>query len=139
MEGDPLAPLTVPMKYSTLSTLPRCEILTDDFDIICIVYQLLSKKRSYHVLIMKNIHFVTHDLMAFQDNLNKKKPLMPDFKTIQKMMAEVRTLKTSSSAYKKQMEDLVNASKRLQPSRDEEVEEDPEMNLLRKGKKAAGS
>lgn len=61
----------------------------------------------------------------------------PDFKTIQRMMAEARALKTSSSTYKKQMEDLVDVSKRLQPPMEEEVPEDPEANLLRKGKKSA--
>ncbi|XP_022856447.1 uncharacterized protein LOC111377548 [Olea europaea var. sylvestris] len=36
------------------------------------------------------------------------------------------------------MEDLVDASKRLQPPTEEEVTEDPEANLLRKGKKSVG-
>jgi hypothetical protein len=61
----------------------------------------------------------------------------PDFKTIQKMMAEARALKASSSSYKKQMEELVEASKRLQPPTEEEVQEDPEADLRRKGKKSA--
>ncbi|XP_022853220.1 uncharacterized protein LOC111374722 [Olea europaea var. sylvestris] len=68
MEGDLLAPLTVPAKFSTLSSLPRCELSTEDFDTICIIYQLPQKKRSYHRLIRKNIHFITHDLMASQGN-----------------------------------------------------------------------
>ncbi|XP_022874088.1 uncharacterized abhydrolase domain-containing protein DDB_G0269086-like [Olea europaea var. sylvestris] len=137
MEGDPLAPLTVPAKFSTLSSLPRCELSTEDFDIICVIYQLPQKKRSYHRLIRKNIHFVTHELMASQDNFNKKLPVRPDFKTIQKMMAEARALKASSSSYKKQMEELVEASKRLQPPTEEEVQEDPAADLRRKGKKSA--
>ncbi|CAA3010590.1 Hypothetical predicted protein [Olea europaea subsp. europaea] len=137
MEGDPLAPLTVPTKYSSLSTLPRCELSSDNFEMIFVIYRLPSKKKSVHRLIRKNLHFVTHDLMASQDNFNKKMPLRPDFKTIQKMMAETRALKTSSSAYKKQMEDLVDANKRLPSPTKEEVPEDPEANLLRKGKKPA--
>lgn len=92
MEGDPLAPLTVPTKFSTLSeysscffyfssirlvsnsyvsfvdSLPWCELSTEDFDTICVIYQLPQKKRSYHRLIRKNIHFITHDLMASQGN-----------------------------------------------------------------------
>ncbi|XP_022883631.1 uncharacterized protein LOC111400445 [Olea europaea var. sylvestris] len=75
--------------------------------------------------------------MASQDNFDKKMPLRPDFKTMQKMMAEMRALKTSSSSYKKQMEDLVDASKRFPPSTKEEVPEDPEANLLQKEKKPA--
>ncbi|XP_022894553.1 uncharacterized protein LOC111408937 isoform X1 [Olea europaea var. sylvestris] len=151
MEGDPLAPLTVPMKYSTLSALPRCELSSEDFDTICVIYRLPQKKRSYHRLIRKNIHFITHDLMAsqgnwtevfafysklsrlvlipyslFADNFNKKMPVRLDFRTIQKMMAEAWALKTSSSSYKKQIKDLVEASKRLQPPTEEEVLEDPE-------------
>ncbi|XP_022894555.1 uncharacterized protein LOC111408937 isoform X2 [Olea europaea var. sylvestris] len=126
MEGDPLAPLTVPMKYSTLSALPRCELSSEDFDTICVIYRLPQKKRSYHRLIRKNIHFITHDLMASQDNFNKKMPVRLDFRTIQKMMAEAWALKTSSSSYKKQIKDLVEASKRLQPPTEEEVLEDPE-------------
>ncbi|XP_022898752.1 uncharacterized protein LOC111412184 isoform X1 [Olea europaea var. sylvestris] len=159
--GDPLAPLTVPTKYSTLSeysscfslyfssvrivpniyisfvgALPRCELSSEDFEIICIIYQLTQKKRSYHRLIRKNIHFITHDLMASQDNFNKMMSVRPDFKTIQKMMAEAQALMASSS-YKKQMEDLVEASKRLQPPTEEEVPEDLEADLQRKGKKSA--
>ncbi|XP_022883133.1 uncharacterized protein LOC111399877 [Olea europaea var. sylvestris] len=118
-------------------SLPRCELSTEDFDIICVIYQLPQKKRSYHRLIRKNIHFITHELMASQDNFNKKLPVRPDFKTIQKMMAEARALKASSSSYKKQMEELVEASKRLQPPTEEEVQEDPEADLRRKGKKSA--
>ncbi|XP_022873713.1 uncharacterized protein LOC111392589 [Olea europaea var. sylvestris] len=83
--------------------------------------------------------------MASQDDLNKKRPVRPDFKTIQRMMAEAMILKTSSSAYKKQMEDLVAASKQLQPAAEEEEQEqeqeqeDPKAALQRKGKRAASS
>ncbi|XP_022856309.1 protein piccolo-like [Olea europaea var. sylvestris] len=128
----------VPNSYiSFVGALPRCELSTEDFDTICVIYQLPQKKRSYHRLIRKNIHFITHDLMASQDNFNKKMLVGPDFKTIQKMMAEARALKASSSSYKKQTEDLVEASKRLQPPTEEEVPEDPEADLRRKGKKSA--
>ncbi|XP_022898759.1 uncharacterized protein LOC111412186 isoform X2 [Olea europaea var. sylvestris] len=74
--------------------------------------------------------------MASQDNFNKKMSVRPDFKTIQKMMAEARALMASFS-YKKQMEDLVEASKRLQLPTEEEVPEDLEADLQRKGKKSA--
>ncbi|XP_022899348.1 uncharacterized protein LOC111412651 [Olea europaea var. sylvestris] len=161
MEGDPLAPLMVLTKYSTLNeyssyfslyfssvrivpniyisfvgALPWCELSSEDFETICIIYQLPQKKRSHHRLIRKNIHFITHDLMASQDNFNKKMPVRPDFKTIQKMIAEAQTLKASSSTYKKRMEDLVEASKRLQPLTEEKVPENPEADLRRKGKKS---
>lgn len=61
--------------------------------------------------------------------------MKPNFKTIQKMMAEARALKTSSLAYKKQIEDLAAANKKLPWAEKEEEEEEP---LLKKGKRAAG-
>lgn len=72
------------------------------------------------------------------DDFNKKRPLRPDFKTIQKMIAEARALKTSSSAYKKQIEDLVATCKRLQPVPEKE-QKDPKAALLRKEKRTVGS
>lgn len=67
--------------------------------------------------------------MGFTTNdFNKKRLLKPDFATIKGIMAEARALKTSSSSYKKQMEDLMAASNKLLPA---EEEEGP---LLKKGK-----
>ncbi|CAA3022437.1 Hypothetical predicted protein [Olea europaea subsp. europaea] len=74
--------------------------------------------------------------MASRDEFNKKRPLRPNFKTIQKMIAELRVLKTSSSTYKKKTVDLVAVNKRLQPTAEEE---DPKAVLLRKGKRATDS
>lgn len=53
------------------------------------------------------------------------------------MMAETRALKTSSLAYKKQIEDLMAATKKLQPVGDEEDEEEGKASLLKKGKQPA--
>ncbi|XP_022851055.1 uncharacterized protein LOC111372871 [Olea europaea var. sylvestris] len=84
---------------------------------------------------LSTLVLISHSLFA--DNFNKKMSVRPDFKTVQKMMAEAQALKAFSSSYKKQMEDLVETSKRLQPSTEEEVPEDPEADLWRKGKKSA--
>lgn len=59
---------------------------------------------------------------------------------IKRMMAEVRALKTfSSSSYKRQMEDLMVTSRKLQPAEGEEEEKEPKVSFLRNGRKVAGS
>lgn len=55
------------------------------------------------------------------------------------MMAEAKALKTSSSAYKNQIEDLVVTSKRLQPAVAKEEKEEAKAPLLKKGKQPAKS
>lgn len=76
-------------------------------------------------------------LCFIADNFNNKRPLKLDFKMIQRMMAETRALKTAYSTYKKQTDDLVAASKTLQPTGGEE--EAPKTSLLRKGKRVTRS
>lgn len=73
-------------------------------------------------------------LFSIGNDFNKTRP---DFATIQRMMAEARTLKTSSSTYKKQIEDLVTSSKKFQPVGDEEEEKEVQAFLLKKGKQVA--
>ncbi|XP_022883708.1 optineurin-like [Olea europaea var. sylvestris] len=53
-------------------------------------------------------------------------------------MAEAQALKTTSSTYKKQTEDLVATSKKLQPTVAEEEEEEAEAPLLKRGKQSKG-
>lgn len=50
-------------------------------------------------------------------------------------MAEAKVLKTFSMAYKKQIEDLVNASKKFPPA---EEEEENEASLIKKKRKNYG-
>lgn len=118
-------------------SLPKCEISEEEWDIIGQIYQTPPPERSYKELIDKNHHLVLHGLMTNREDFVNKRPPKPDLASIRRSVAEAKTLRTSSAAYKKQSERLLSLSRAGQQATEENVAEEG-ASLVQRRKRRTG-